>query len=188
MSTIRSNIEDIQVPLFHVELVRDRTICARKCIPTNEAAQIAHDVLDRSPVEKLMVMYVDAGGFMVGAEIVAVGQLESCHVSPSEIFRGALIAGVPRIIVAHNHPSGDTTPSQPDIHLTTKLAQAGVLLGVEVFDHVVVSPNGTHTSIYDYAQELVKKQLRKTVNKRLTLTPDSIAASEKQLSEYMKQY
>ena len=59
-------------------------------------------------------------------------------IRPAEVLRPAVLEAVPSIIVSHNHPSGDPTPSGPDAAITRELAQAGKLLGIELLDHVVI--------------------------------------------------
>lgn len=63
-------------------------------------------------------------------------------VRPAEILRPAVVAGVPSIIIAHNHPSGDPAPSPEDLRITRDLIRAGKLLGIELLDHVVIGARG----------------------------------------------
>ena len=87
---------------------------------------------------KLQVKYI---------EIVSMGVLNASLVSPRELFRTAFIrGGVLNIIIAHNHPSGDTTPSLDDIKITHTLRDAGDLLDIHVIDHIIVSTNGEYFS------------------------------------------
>jgi DNA repair protein RadC len=157
MKTLKG--EEAFTPMYHLELVRDRSIPFRRCNPVGEAAQILHEVLDRSPVEQFLCIHMSSDGKMVGLERIAIGTLEQVTVTPADIFRGAILAGVPRIILGHNHPTGSSTPSQPDINMTESMVRAGYMLGVEVYDHVVVSPDGSHTSIYDYTTKLATEEL-----------------------------
>ncbi len=71
-------------------------------------------------------------------ELVSLGSLSASIVHPRETFRLAVLRGVAAVIFAHNHPSGDTRPSQEDILLTRRLTQAGEVLGIKVLDHVIV--------------------------------------------------
>jgi DNA repair protein RadC len=73
---------------------------------------------------------------------VSVGTLNASLVQPREVFGPALREGAHTILLAHNHPSGDVTPSAEDRELTTRLKECGKLLGIEVLDHVIVG-NGT---------------------------------------------
>lgn len=72
-------------------------------------------------------------------ELVSLGSLTASIVHPRETFRFAVMKGVAALFIAHNHPSGDTKPSQEDILLTRRLTQAGEVLGIKVLDHIIVS-------------------------------------------------
>jgi DNA repair protein RadC len=137
-----------EVPMFHVELVRDYSIKFQKADIAADAAKILHNLLDRSPVEKLVAMYLDCAGNFVGAEILSIGTADSTVVMIRDVFRGAILAGVTRIVIGHNHPSGECRPSIPDVKMTIMLEEAGLILQVKLWDHVIVSPNGQHYSMY----------------------------------------
>jgi DNA primase len=77
-----------------------------------------------------------------GHELVTIGTMDTVLVDPRVLFRGALIAGTAAIVVVHNHPSGDPTPSEADIKVTRDIARGGQLLKIEVVDHVIIgNPN-----------------------------------------------
>jgi DNA repair protein RadC len=78
---------------------------------------------------------------------VSVGSLNSSIVHPRELFKEAVRVSAASIVVVHNHPSGDPTPSGADLQLTRRLARAGEVLGIEVLDHVVIGDGGAHTSL-----------------------------------------
>jgi DNA repair protein RadC len=73
-----------------------------------------------------------------GHQLITIGTLDTLLVHPREVFRAAIIAAAGAIVVAHNHPSGDPTPSEADIKVTRDLIRAGQLLRVEVLDHVII--------------------------------------------------
>lgn len=91
--------------------------------------------LDR---EAFYTLYLNAQNKIAGVEQVAIGTLTHVEVHPREAMKGALAANAAAIIVAHNHPSGDPSPSRDDRALTKRLVQAGDLLGIPVLDHVVI--------------------------------------------------
>ncbi len=153
-----SKIEN-SIPLYHIELVRDKSITYNKYNVVEDAAQIFHQVLDRSPVEQFMVIYMDSRNIMVGAEKIAMGQLDRVHVSMRDMFRGAISASVPRLILGHNHPNCDPTPSPEDMNLTLLAVEAGYILGIEIWDHIIVSPDNTHTSIFDSSKKAYEEKL-----------------------------
>jgi len=78
---------------------------------------------------------------------VSVGSLNASIVHPRELFKDAVRVSAASVVVVHNHPSGDPTPSAADIQLTRRLVKAGDVLGVEVLDHVVLGDGGTHASL-----------------------------------------
>lgn len=71
-------------------------------------------------------------------ELIAVGTLDACLVHPREVFRRAIHNGASSIIIAHNHPSGNTEKSDGDIETTKRMAQVGKLIGIEVVDHIII--------------------------------------------------
>jgi DNA repair protein RadC len=74
-------------------------------------------------------------------ETVAVGGLNSSGVEPREVFKSAVRQSAAAVILVHNHPSGDPTPSREDVALTRRLLQAGELLGIEILDHLIIGDN-----------------------------------------------
>ena len=92
--------------------------------------------------ERIFVLPLDAGGKVLAKPIaVSVGHVNrTTAIEAGVIFREALKAGAEEIIVAHNHPSGDLTPSKADIAATAKLCEAADLLGVKLLDHIILGP------------------------------------------------
>jgi DNA repair protein RadC len=80
---------------------------------------------------------------------VSIGSLNASIVHPRELFRDAVRVSAASIVVVHNHPSGDPTPSGADVQLTRRLVRAGDVLGIEVLDHVVIGDGGEFASMKD---------------------------------------
>jgi DNA repair protein RadC len=78
---------------------------------------------------------------------VSVGSLNASIVHPRELFKDAVRLSAASVVVVHNHPSGDATPSAADIQLTRRLVRAGDVLGIDVLDHVVIGDGGAHASL-----------------------------------------
>ena len=78
--------------------------------------------------------------------MVSVGTLNKAIVHPREVFKTAILSNAASIMAFHNHPSGETTPSQQDIQLTNRLYEAGELLGIKLLDHLIIG-DGTFTSL-----------------------------------------
>ena len=135
------------VKLYHIELVRDRDIQLKSMSRFEQAAEVFHELLDRSPVEQLAVIHLDAGANMIGVEKVGMGTMTSVSVTMGEIFRGALIAAATTIVLGHNHTTNNLTPSKDDWNLTDRARDFGEQLGVFVGDHIIVTPDGKHVSM-----------------------------------------
>lgn len=80
---------------------------------------------------------------------VSIGSLNASIVHPRELFKEAVRLSAASVVLVHNHPSGDPTPSGADLQLTRRLVKAGDVLGIEVLDHVIIGDGGAHTSLRD---------------------------------------
>jgi DNA repair protein RadC len=90
------------------------------------------------PVEQFGLVLLDTKHRVLRATILAVGSLNATGVQPREVFREAALGAAASVVVFHNHPSGDPTPSLDDIELTRRLVAAGIIIGIEVVDHLVL--------------------------------------------------
>lgn len=96
--------------------------------------------------EHLILFTLTAQHRLIACHTVSIGTLTASLVHPREVFRPAIADGAASVILAHNHPSGDSTPSSADVAVTGVLADAGRLLGIELLDHLIVAAGG-HTSL-----------------------------------------
>ena len=92
-----------------------------------------------SKKEHLVVFYLDSHSQETRRDIVSVGTIDATMAHPREVFEEAIKHNAGSILLAHNHPSGDTTPSHADLEITKKIASAGKLLDIELVDHVIVT-------------------------------------------------
>ena len=88
--------------------------------------------------EYFLVLLLDTRGQLIKIAEISVGSLDTSIVHPREVFKEAISASAASAIFAHNHPSGDPEPSEDDIKLTEKLAQAGEIIGIDVLDHIII--------------------------------------------------
>lgn len=98
--------------------------------------------LDR---EHFLAVLLDTKNQLLGTELVSVGSLDTSLVHPREVFKAAVRRSASSVILAHNHPSGDPTPSSADVTCTRRLAEAGEVLGITVLDHVIIG-HGSYVS------------------------------------------
>ena len=112
-------------------------------MPTIHSPQDVHNLLGAEmstlAQEQLRVLLLDVRNNVVAQRVAYQGNVNSSIVRPAEVFRHAVIESAPCIIVVHNHPSGDSTPSTEDVNITRDLVQAGRLLGIDLLDHVVIA-------------------------------------------------
>jgi DNA repair protein RadC len=107
-------------------------------------AALARDLLNSNDDEKehFWVLLLNTQNGLTCAHHVSMGSLSASIVHPREVFRAAVLAGAAHLILVHNHPSGDPTPSKEDVHLTRQLVEGARVLGLRVHDHVIVG-NGS---------------------------------------------
>jgi len=103
--------------------------------------------------EHFLVLSLDTRNHLINTRQVSIGSLDSSIAHPREIFKEAISSAAASVIFAHNHPSGDPTPSQEDTKLTKRLVEVGEIIGIEVLDHIIVCDK-THLSMK--AKNLIK--------------------------------
>jgi DNA repair protein RadC len=95
--------------------------------------------------EHFVVLSLDGGQRLITQRTIAIGTLDAVMAHPREVFAGAVAERAASLIIAHNHPSNDTTPSTKDIELTQQLVAAGQLLGITLRDHIIMSRTGYYS-------------------------------------------
>lgn len=111
-----------------------------------DAADYMMDALRYLHQEHFVALYLNTKNQVIGQETLFVGTLNSSLVHPREVFREAIRKSAASLILLHNHPSGDPTPSKEDLDVTKRLVESGRLLGIEVLDHLVIG-DGTYVSL-----------------------------------------
>jgi DNA repair protein RadC len=113
--------------------------------PASAAAALSHDLMWQMK-EHFAVVLLDVKNCLLGTKVVTIGTATETLAHPREIFREAIKQGATKLIVAHNHPSGNLVPSQEDLLLTAQLLQGGQFLDVPLLDHLILG-NGNYCSI-----------------------------------------
>ena len=130
-----------RIPSVKIQLVKDGSINAaeRPYISTPEdAAAIMQPVVELLAEERMYVMLLSTKNRVNAIQEVSVGSLNASVVHPREIFKAAILSNAAALILVHNHPSGDPTPSPEDIALTKAIVDAGKILNIPVLDHVIM--------------------------------------------------
>ena len=97
--------------------------------------------------EHFCVFHLDIKHRIKNWELISIGTLDATIVHPRDVFRSAIIVGAASIIVAHNHPSGDTTQSKADVNVTQNLIKAGEILKIQVLDSLIISDTDEYNSL-----------------------------------------
>jgi DNA repair protein RadC len=140
---------DDRIPLYKLKLVRERwAICPEPSLGHPlVAALFFHRLIGQADREHAAALFLDVHGQPTGATILGIGSLIATEMPAREVFKASLIANAHHVVVAHNHPSGQVSPSDADVRLTRVLVRAGSLLGIELFDHLIVAPDGSFVSL-----------------------------------------
>lgn len=107
----------------------------------SDVATFVRSILTDNSREHFVAMFLDAMHQVAAYSVVSIGTANSAPVTPREVYQRAIVAGAIAIVVAHNHPSGSKLPSDEDHKVTKRLFESGVLLGIKLLDHVIVTDN-----------------------------------------------
>lgn len=138
MAKLESIVEIVNV----TQVVKERAVEYNSQISSVEiATELAQTMIGDSAVENVLVMVLDIKHKINAIHKISTGTLGFSVLGVREIFRTAFLNNGAAIMLLHNHPSGDVTPSSADIKATKKIKEAGELLDVPLLDHIIVSPN-----------------------------------------------
>ena len=129
-----------RLPRYRVALVREG--CSRTGVKHVHAPEDVHAIIAteyaEAVVETAMMLALDTKNKVIGVFTISTGSLNASIIHPRDVFQRAILVNAGSVILVHNHPSGDPTPSPEDITLTRKLVEAGNILDIPVLDHVVL--------------------------------------------------
>lgn len=128
----------------------------RRMVSGSDAAALLRVFLGDDPRERVVAIYLDAQNVAIGIHDVSVGTAGGAMVHPREVFGPAIALAASALIVAHNHPSGDPTPSSEDKAITQRLRDAGELLGIQLLDHIVMGTERFYTFADESFREVPK--------------------------------
>ena len=147
--------------LVQINLVRE---CPKEDRPTistpGDVMGLMRPQLADRTTEEFWVLCLDARNKLCGSKMVAKGTLNATIVHPREVFKPAIMTNAASVILVHNHPSGDTSPSSDDTTLTVRLVKAGEILGIDVLDHVIVG----HNNYYSLKEANLMQETKETAS------------------------
>lgn len=135
---------DLRVTRQRLPEIEGLALCSSRAVKA-----VAARLLQHHDQEVFLAFPLDTKNCPLGYVEVARGTVDHCVVHPRETFRAAVVMGASRVIVCHNHPSGDPTPSDADDAITRLLCRAGAVLGIAVLDHVIVATGAAAFSYCD---------------------------------------
>lgn len=121
-----------------------------------EVVEFLRRVVRDDAREHFVALYLDGRHRPIAHQVVSIGTASASLVHPREVFQPAILVGACAVIVAHNHPSGDPSPSLEDREITQRLAQAGALLGISLLDSVVFTRTGEFVALRERDATLFK--------------------------------
>lgn len=97
--------------------------------------------------EVFLTIHLDGKNRIIAVDMVSIGSLNQSIVHPREVFKSACLSNAAAVILIHQHPTGDPTPSREDISITNRLKEAGELMGIKVLDHIIVGDGSYHSFV-----------------------------------------
>ena len=138
-----------RVNIVRIQMVRESSLLypQRRIRMAEDAVGLFLKFLQETDREQFFLLCLNTKNEPTAIHTVSVGSLDASIVHPREVYKTAILANSAAVIVAHNHPSGDPTPSNQDLEVTKRLQEAGELLGITVLDHIIVGTEGAYVSL-----------------------------------------
>ena len=137
-----------RINIVSIKMVKESSFLyqTRQILSPRDAYEMIKEQLEGLDREQFIIACLNTKNEPTNITVVSVGSLNKAIVHPREVFKTAILSNAASIMAFHNHPSGDTTPSQQDLQLTNRLYEAGELLGIKLLDHLIIG-DGSFTSL-----------------------------------------
>lgn len=134
-------------PRLRLEMVRDAgaRYVRRPIRAAGDVYRFLRDDVELWERERFLVLALDGRHRTIGLDEVSVGSLSASLVHPREVFKALILANAAAFVLAHNHPSGDASPSKEDREITARLKEAADLMGISLLDHIILTAEGFHS-------------------------------------------
>lgn len=129
-----------RINIVKIQMVKEKSLLIenKKITNAQQVKEVVYQYLKGVDREHLVVLALDTKNKINCISTVSIGSLNSSIVHPREVFKVLIEANAGSFIVAHNHPSGDVTPSKEDVNITIRLKECGKLMGIELLDHIII--------------------------------------------------
>lgn len=136
---MRKSIRNYELRIRRVKVAEDEAAYGKSIREPDDVAEVARALIGDAAQEHFCVFMLDIRNRIIGYYEAGRGGIDSCPVDPRSVFRTSIAVGASSILIAHNHPSGDPSPSKEDLALTKRLKDGAKLLGLTLLDHVIVT-------------------------------------------------
>jgi DNA repair protein RadC len=132
------------ISIFRITLVKDRRVAFEQCklVNSQQSQPLIKKLIEsqgQPDREQFCVILLNSKNEIIGLNIVSTGNLSSAPVHPREVLKPAILSNASAMILCHNHPSGDLSPSPEDIAITARIVQAAKIMGITVHEHIIIS-------------------------------------------------
>lgn len=151
MQQLTTNNEEKQrmrrLNVVSLQLIKEQTFMyeKNKIMCPDDVGELAKRFIGDKDREHLILICLDTKNKITAIHTISIGNLNSAIVSPREVFKVAILSNSASIILAHNHPSGDPTPSKEDISVTKRIKEVSELLSIDLLDHVIVTSDNHYS-------------------------------------------
>ena len=137
-----------RINIVSIKMVKESSFLyqIRQILSPSDAYEMIKEQLEELDREQFIIACLNTKNEPTNISVVTVGTLNKAIVHPREVFKTAILSNAASIMAFHNHPSGNAEPSQQDLQLTTRLYEAGELLGIKLLDHLIIG-DGSFTSL-----------------------------------------
>ncbi len=137
-----------RVDIVSIKLVKEKSVLYGKRIINSppDGAKLANEFLESLDREVFLVAYLNVKNEPVALHILSIGTVDSTLVHPREVMKPAILSNASKIILFHNHPTGSLKPSEADKKITKRLEDAGVIMGIDVVDHIIIGDSNEYFS------------------------------------------
>lgn len=151
ISKDKSNKPLKRINVVSIKMVRESSVLynIRRISEPKDIVDLGKKFLDELDREELIVACLNAKNEVNSVNVVSIGSLNNSIVHPREVFKTAILSNAASIVMIHNHPSGDVTPSKEDKEITLRIKESGIILGIKLLDHIIIG-NDTYYSFKEH--------------------------------------
>lgn len=129
-----------RINVVSIKMIRESSALynIRRISEPKDIVDLGKKFLDELDREELIVACLNTKNEVNSVNVVSIGSLNNSVVHPREVFKTAILSNAASIVMIHNHPSGDVTPSKEDKEITLRIKESGIILGIKLLDHIII--------------------------------------------------